>query len=897
MIARLRRIGDMPAEELSFRARTSLRTQAERLSAALGLPSWSRRGILRALTPETVDDRLRAAVSQEDWKETARLLRARLSQRAGRFIIDPRLARPLADEIVRRWPQAPADAARAASTILAGSHRVLGYPALSFARGDRQIDWHFDPVHERGTPMRFWADVPFLDSRCGDHKIIWEINRQQYFLALGRAFWLTGDRRYAARIIHDIQDWMVANPPLLGANWASMLELGLRSLSWVAALHFLLGEPVPEDDPAFIATADDTWLLDVCLGLDRQLTHVERHLSRYFSPNTHLTGEALALYVVGVALPELKASRRWTQLGKSVLLREIGTQILPDGGHAELSTCYHRYTLDFYSLALVTAELEGDRQAAATFRAAVQRLATYMRAFTAPDGTIPAIGDDDGGQLWALTDRDPRDVRDSLALAALLTGADGSAAADPSEGDAGIPEEALWLAWQVRPAVREPLAAGQGARRAAAGVRVHHLRDSGYIVAHTGDGDRLTFDAGPHGFLNGGHAHADALSITLSLRARPFLVDPGTATYTMNAGLRTRMRESASHNTLTIGGRSSAVPRGPFQWETRATGTVESLTTNPRFMVAEGTHDGYAPAEHRRMIVHGDGAGWLIADYVTTVDAPVDAHWHFDPGWHVEKTGNDRLLATGPTGARAWLLHDRGTSELFHGDEAGGWCSPRYGALLPTFSVRVRHEDGEGIPLVTWIGSDEDLTDPRLERVPLQGPAHRGDGVRLTHRGGTILTVFHPRSVPLAGSFTCAGVTTNARVLQLARSSGEMCLSLVDGSDVAAAAPPLTSVTCSEPVDNLFVRVRDGVADLWTTAPPSSLRLRFAEGHQPNRLRLNGGDAAISPRGDLVIPASSWRPPVGSADSGRTLGNGERVRVRDAETIDGRPTLAAEGYS
>jgi hypothetical protein len=416
-------------------------------------------------------------------------------------------------------------------------------------------------------------------------------------------------------------------------------------------------------------------------------------------------------------------------------------------------------------------------------------------------------------------------------------------------------------------------------------------------VAHTGHGDRLTFDAGPHGFLNGGHAHADALSITLSLRARPFLIDPGTATYTMNAGLRTRMRESASHNTLTIGGRSSAVPRGPFQWETRATGTVESLTTNPRFMVAEGTHDGYAPAEHRRIIMHGDGAGWLIADYVTTVDAPVDVHWHFDPAWHVEKAGNERLLATGPTGARAWLLHDRGTSELFHGDDATGWYSPRYGALVPTFSARVRHQDDAGIPLVTWIGSDEDLADPRLERIPLQGPEHSGDGVRLTHRDGTILTVFHPRPRSLTGSFTCGGVTSNARVLQLNRSSsGEMCLSLVGGSDVAAAALPLTGVTCTEPVDDLFVRVRDGVAELWTTAPPSSLRLRFAEGHQPNRLRLNGRDAASSPRGDLVIAASSWRPHIGSTESDGALDHGGRRPMRDAGTIDGRRTVTAEGY-
>jgi hypothetical protein len=32
---------------------------------------------------------------------------------------------------------------------------------------------------------------------CGDHKVIWELNRHQHWLMLGRAFWLTGEAKYA----------------------------------------------------------------------------------------------------------------------------------------------------------------------------------------------------------------------------------------------------------------------------------------------------------------------------------------------------------------------------------------------------------------------------------------------------------------------------------------------------------------------------------------------------------------------------------------------------------------------------------------------------------------------------------------------------------------------------
>jgi hypothetical protein len=792
-------------------------------------------------------------LADEAWNEAAHRLRALLTQRPTRFVIDFRQARALSQEIARRWPDAPAEAANAGDTILAGRHQLLGYAALSFAHAGRPTDWHYDPVHERCAPRRFWADVPFLDPACGDHKVIWELNRQQYFLTLGRAWWLTGDDRYSARITRDIHDWLDANPPLVGINWASMLELGFRSLSWVTATHLLLADLSPATN-ASPSEADATWLLDVCVGLDRQLTHVERHLSRYFSPNTHLTGEALALYVVGVALPELTGSRRWTQIGKSVLLHEIDSQIRPDGGHAELSTCYHRYTLDFYSLALMTAELEGDSAAADAFRDAVVRLRRYMHVFTAGDGTIPLIGDEDGGQLWSFPSGEPRDVRSSLALAAALT--------DSAETGADMPEEALWLAWNARPAVRQrrmrPIQTGGNRPKAPVGSQ--HFPDSGYVVVHTEHGDHLTFDTGVHGYLNGGHAHADALSITLHLQSRPLLIDPGSATYTMDAELRTRLRESASHNTVTVGRRSSAIPRGPFQWLTRADGRLESFVANPRFVVAEGTHNGYAPAVHRRVIVHGEGTGWIVSDVVSGSEACLDAHWHFDPAWHVEASGTGRLLATGPTGARAWLLHTDGAATIYRGDDTRGWCSPRYGALVPTFSARIHRDDAVGPPLTTWIGIEDDAPDPQIALVPADDDSSARPAVRLTHDNGTILTIIDLRATRPPRYTTYAGVTSDARILQVTTSRDEtVTFLLVDGHHVALSGLPLLDVTSGERLADLWLRSRGDLLELWTTSPPASLRLRFLEGHRARRLRLNGRDVLGLVRGDdLVIVSSSW---------------------------------------
>ena len=62
------------------------------------------------------------------------------------------------------------------------------------------------------------------------------------------------------------------------------------------------------------------WLVDLLLALDRQLTHIEQNLSHYFSPNTHLLGEALALYVAGRVAAELAASERRAATGRRILV-------------------------------------------------------------------------------------------------------------------------------------------------------------------------------------------------------------------------------------------------------------------------------------------------------------------------------------------------------------------------------------------------------------------------------------------------------------------------------------------------------------------------------------------------------------------------------------------------
>ena len=312
MMLRLDKVRAMNRQELSFRVRGMARTQAQRASTLVRTPRWDRASLALALTPAARDGAVAQAVAERNWAAAHATLRDRLRSRPLTFVLNPGSAAALRRAILSRWPDAAFDAAARAERIVAGDYDLLAYRGLRFdvAGETGSIDWNLDPVHGRRPPRSFWADVPYLDPRHGDHKIIWELNRHQHWLALSRARWLTGEERYASIVRTQLSEWLAANPPLIGVNWASPLELGFRSLSWLWALHALL---VHDDEPG------EPWLVDMLLGLDRQLRHVEENLSYYFSPNTHLTGEVLALFVAGHALPELARSARWIEIGRSVL--------------------------------------------------------------------------------------------------------------------------------------------------------------------------------------------------------------------------------------------------------------------------------------------------------------------------------------------------------------------------------------------------------------------------------------------------------------------------------------------------------------------------------------------------------------------------------------------------
>lgn len=751
-----------------------------------------------------------------------------------------RSPRATAASLAETWSAA---ARREAEAILDHRYTLFGGGEFDFGAPP---DWHFEPRAGVATPRRHWSRIAYLDPAvAGDKKIVWELNRQQYLMTLGRAYAYTGDERYAAAALDHMRDWTAANPPGVGINWASSLEVAYRAIAWLWTLFLVRSSPslAPPRLAAIVAQ------------LRRKGRHVETYLSTYFSPNTHLTGEALGLLYLGTCLPFLPEAPRWTRRGRDILARHLRRQVRPDGTYFENATYYHRYTLDIFVHAAVLAEGSG-RPLDAESLGLVEALADALAAQIKPDGTHGFFGDDDGGRLLPLGETARNDFRPALGSAAVLFGrADLKACAGP------LAEESAWLFGA--PGVERYARLAERPRPSASRA----LPDGGVFVMRDGGGagaNQLVVDCGPHGAMNCGHAHADALAFELVAGGRSLLMDAGTYTYTACARARRDFRSTAYHNAVTVDGHSSSEPDGPFSWSSIARCRLHEWRSTEHFDVFDGSHDGFLrlddPVECRRSILFIKGGYWILLDRLRGARPHALAqHFHFAPDCTHALVADAGLVREAPGAAAGldvvsfapggeWTIRDSWISTRYtdrRPSRAAAFEVTAASADIVTFLVPRRDDDGATPPRAAGAGSGRayefrpgpgirDLVALRSDgALAADGVAGDADWVWTRRRGGALEGL-------VASAATT--ITVDGRTLFEAAHPAGISLLLADGS--------------------LHVDVADGVA-----ADGAELDLGGlgGSGLRCSGIVANGRHLAVPPDGILRFgnggPARRGAPP------------------------------------
>jgi hypothetical protein len=574
-----------------------------------------------------------------------------------------------AELIKQLFPASVDETLREADAIRAHKIKIFGCTwQLS-----EPIDWHIDPETSARWPLEHYTRLPLIQGNLSDVRAVWEVNRLQHLMTLGRAYAFTGDERYTEAFVRQLTSWYEANPPRFGVNWTVAMEAAIRAVSISAALVMFRVSPRLTD-------AVFELILKILLAHGRFIrTNLE--FSHRISSN-HYLSDLIGLFVIGTTVPEFKEAGAWVRFSTKELLREMQHQVLPDGVSFETSIGYHRLALEIFLLFFVVSQSRGVRLPE-EFSQRLEKMFDFVRAYLKPDNCAPIIGDSDDGRIIPFKEREATDHSYLLSIAAVLFNK------EEFKPTNRIDDEALWWFGQagynqfdlLATATQSPNS--QGFREAQLFIQ---RRDLLYAIIDCGD-------HGIHG--RGSHAHSDALSFELFAFDQTFLRDPGTFVYTASKRWRHQFRSTAYHNTVRIDGQEiSEINRDhPFILGANVLPKINLWQSTENRDVLDAQHPGYLrlaePVTHRRILTFDKRESyWVLEDQFTGKGSHLfELFFNFDAGLKIGVDESGRVMARGKTSALAIVPV---SNHAFETKRTNRWVAPSYRTRLRASGIIYR---------------------------------------------------------------------------------------------------------------------------------------------------------------------------------------------------------------
>ena len=566
------------------------------------------------------------------------------------------------------------------------------------------IPWNQNPQTGREYPKVHHSTINTMDTATyGDVKYVWELNRHQFFIEVSKAYFLTGDEKYAQAVWGWFSSWVTDTPYKLGVNNTSVLEHAVRIFSWIWSFYLTQNSSIwTEERKGLFAK-----------NLLLQGVMIEENLSYYYSPYNHLIGELAALAFLGTVYPNSPDGELWRDKYWEEMEKQLDKQFHPDGFTVEQASYYHHFTLGFYVMVALLRE-QNDLSVSADVFTMLEKIFEFSMNLTRPDGHLPMLGDIDSARsIYFYHPDDMWNLRSFLCIGAVLCNRP-----DMKSVSGDLFEEVLWLLGQAGVNKFDDLEekAPKNTSRA--------FDSSGYYIMRDGwerTSNYCCFDCGEiaHGVFRDGtpsaaHGHADILSFELCVDGEPLIIDPGFHTYFGPLEWHRYFRSTRGHNTIEVNNAGHGVHESRIAWSKVSSPTLAHWISTDTFDFAGGTIDRFANqadnVHHGRYVLFRKNRYFLVMDEVAGSESDtvyrIESSLHFHPGTlHYEANTlkhNDKVVAIVATSDKTTVTTETG------GDGPDqGWIACGYGQKSPapvlrmSVSSRLPSRIGMVFPLAT----------------------------------------------------------------------------------------------------------------------------------------------------------------------------------------------------
>lgn len=610
-------------------------------------------------------------------------------------------------------------------------------------------DWDMEKTN---IPYQFKGKIDWTAIPNGDEEWCFMLNRHKYWIDLGRAYYLTGNEKYAKAFVEQATHWIDNNPledRLKKFSWRR-IEAGIRCENWVKAFEYVKNSKCIT--PAFLEK--------FMSSLYQHGEYINSSYSAFSQTSNWGVLEFQGLFTLSNYFSEFISAPQWQKDAIANLETCINLQVLDDGSQWEQSPMYHNEVFHCY----MNVNLIAQRKNINIPQAIVQKTKDMAYAnvkWQKPNYHQPLLGDSDDTDLRGLLTLSTSLFDDSVLKSRAFNTLDyetyfllGKSAFQRYENiETKIPD-----------------------------FTSIYQKSSGDFFMRSSWQEDATYTSFHLKKLGCGHGHDNLLHFTIFANNQDYLIDSGRFSY-VNNEWRKFFKSNISHNTLGVDNLPNSIYKDSWLNETEARSQGDFTKTTAIYDYGEAENTAYKklqdPVSLKRRILFLKPNIWIIFDSFSSNGKHTYSQYFNFPDKNILLKDNG-LITTFPKNNLRIQPVKETTIKL-----EPSWYSPEYNLKKENLRAELSREANGFDSFISLLYFPEQ-TNLQYQKIPVY---NRNDALLSDHEVEAVkiifedkeytLVVVHNSPVPAANFYKVNNLLVRGEVILIKKNEGSSKMHII----------------------------------------------------------------------------------------------------------------------